>query len=257
MRNLKLINSNIVFKIVLFFLHFLTILHIPYTYATAPISIITEEWPPYNYTDNHELTGFSTEIIKMVMQDLNRNDKILVLPGPRAMKVFHDTPRSMFFSMIQTKERKPLYKWIGPLGEQSIYFYKKNGSRIDIKNLEDVKKVKSICSRGTGLVYSMLTEGGFKNLDTGVSGEGIYLRMINDRCELAIGETHEGVRILLKKTNQPENAVIKTPVRLINSPIYLVANPKIPDHEVKQWQKSLEKVLASQEYKALVQKYFK
>lgn len=237
-----------------FFL-FITILS-NVTLATNSITMITEEWPPYNYTENHELTGFSTEVIKMVMKDLNRNDKILVLPGPRAMKVFQNTPRSMFFSMIQTKERKPLYKWIGPFGEQSIYFYKRNGSRINIKNLEDAKKVKSICSRGTGLVYSMLTEAGFKNLDTGVTGEGIYLRVINDRCELAIGETHEGIRILLNKTKQPENAVVKTPVKLISSPLYLVANLNIPDQEVKEWQKSLDKVMASKEYKALLQKYF-
>lgn len=244
-------------KAILSIIIFLFISIIPnVTFATQSITLITEEWPPYNYTENHELTGFSTEVVKLVMKDLKRNEKILVLPGPRAMKVFHNTPRSMFFSLIQTKERKPLYHWIGPFGEQSIYFFKKQGSKIEIKNLEDAKKVKSICSRGSGLVYSMLTEAGFKNLDTGVSGEGIYLRVINDRCDLGIGESHEGVRILLKKTNQPEDAVVKTSVKLISSKLYLAANLNIPEKEVKEWQKSLDKVMASKEYKALLQKYF-
>lgn len=235
---------------------FFSILPSSFARSSQALTIITEEWPPFNYTENHRLTGFSTELIQMILKDLKRKDKIIVLPGPRGMKVFNSTSRSLFYSFIQTHERKPLYKWIGPFAEQSIYFYKKKGSSLKLETLEDAKKVKSICSRGSGLVYSMLKEAGFNNLDTGVSGEGIYLRMINDRCVLAIGESHLGVQYWLKKTKQKSDAVIQTKVKLISSPLYIAASKDIPDQEINEWQKSLDKIMKSKAYQVLVRKYF-
>lgn len=221
------------------------------------LTIITEEWPPFNYTENTVLKGFSTEIVQLIMKDLNINTKPLVLPGARGIKLFNNTSHAMFYSMIQTAERKPLYKWIGPFGEQAIYFFKKKHSTLQINSLEDAKKVKSICSRSQGLVFNMLTKAGFKNLDTGVSGEGIYLRALSDRCELAIGESSLGVKYWLKKNKKPTDSLVQTSVKLISSPLYIAVSKDISDDEVARWQKSLDKIKASKEYSALVKKYLK
>lgn len=103
----------------------------------------------------------------------------------------------------------------------------------------------------------MLTKDGFKNLDTGVSGEGIYLRALSDRCELAIGESSAGVKYWLKKNKKPTDALVQTSVKLISSPLYIAASKDIPDDEIANWQNSLDKIKASKEYSALVQKYLK
>lgn len=239
------------------FLFFLLIL-LPTSFVHSEnLTIITEEWPPFNYTENSELKGFSTEIVQLIMKDLNVLAKPLVLPSARGIKLFNIKSRAMFYSIIQTSERKPLYKWIGPFGEQSIYFFKKKNSKLKINSIEDAKKVKSICSRSQGLVFNMLTKAGFKNLDTGVSGEGIYLRALNDRCELAIGESSAGVKYWLKKNKKPTDALVQTSVKLISSPLYIAASKDIPDDEIANWQNSLDKIKASKEYSALVQKYLK
>jgi polar amino acid transport system substrate-binding protein len=230
---------------------------ISFASASEPLTIITEEWPPFNYTENDVLKGFSTEVVQLVMKDLNVNDKIIVLPGPRAMKVFNKFPRSIFFSFILTPERKPQYKWIGPFGEQSIYFYKKKGSTLKIHSLDDAKKVTSICTRESGLVFSTLKAAGFKNLDVGVNPEGIYLKTIKGRCALAIGETPLGVAFWLKKSNQFPDSLEQTPLVLLSSPLYIVASKDIPDEEIARWQKSLDKIKASKEYSQLQQKYSK
>ena len=65
----------------LFLMFALFFSNLPLTFAHSPQSftIITEEWPPYNYIENHRLTGFSTEVIKLVMKDLKRNEKIFII----------------------------------------------------------------------------------------------------------------------------------------------------------------------------------
>ncbi len=216
--------------------------------AREPITLITEEWPPYNYVENRIIKGISTEIVQLVMKDLGVNDEIIVLPSARARVKLDSTPRSMLYSFILTPERKPLFHWIGPLAEQSIYFYSTKGSKIHVQSLEEAKQVRSVCCRDSGLVYEMLVKAGFKNLEVSVGAESIYLKALNGRCDLAISETHLGLMHLLKKINLPNDAFKQTPVKLISSPLYIVANKSIPLSEVKQWQESLEKVKKSKEY---------
>lgn len=209
--------------------------------SSSGFTIITEEWPPFNYTEDNELKGSSTAIVKRVMNDLGLKDKILVLPSARARVTLDTTPRSLLFSFILTPERKPLFKWIGPIGEQSIYFYKRKGSQLRIETLEDAKKVHAVCARDHGLVFSILKEAGFKNLEVSSSASSIYLKAINGRCDLAISEAPLGVTYWLEKSNQPLDALEQTPLKLISSPLYIVASKDIPDEEIAAWQRSVDK----------------
>lgn len=219
------------------------------------ILILTEEWPPFNYTENGELTGFATQIIKLVMKELRLSYKIEVLPGSRGLKVLDKGPRVMFYSFIKTPERKSSYKWIGPLAEQSIYFFKKKGSQLQIKNLEDAKRVGRVCSRDMGLVFTALKTAGFTNLDVGVNPEGIYLKTVHGRCDLAIGETALGVAYWLKKSNLSPDSLEQTPVKISSSPLYIVASKDIPDEEILRWQGALNKIISSREYTRLLDAY--
>ncbi len=223
--------------------------------ASAPLTIVTEEWPPFNYTENGQIKGFGTEVVRLIMKELNVNYKIELLPESRGMKVLNNGSRVMFFSFILTPERKPLYKWIGPYGDQTIYFYKRKGSKLQIKTLSDARKVGRVCCRDMGLVFTSLKMAGFRNLDVGVNPEGIYLKTIHGRCDLAIGETAWGVAYWLKKSDLSSDLLEQTPVKITSSPLYIAVSKDVPDGEVARWQRALEKVKASSEYSKLSQTY--
>lgn len=189
------------------------------------------------------------------MKELNQSYEIEVLPSARVMRTLNKGPRVMAYSIIMTPERKPLYKWIGPFGGQSLYFYKRKDSKLQIRTLDDAKKVNKICCRHMGLVHTMLKMEGFKNLDVGSKPETIYLKTINGRCDLAISETSWGVAYWLKRSNLPPDSLEKTPVKLISSPLYLAVSKDVPDEEILLWQQALEKVKSSSEYSQLYNKY--
>ena len=44
------------------------------------IQIVTEDYPPYNYEVNGELTGFSTEVVKLIVQNLGMQAQPKLLP---------------------------------------------------------------------------------------------------------------------------------------------------------------------------------
>jgi polar amino acid transport system substrate-binding protein len=223
--------------------------------SSPPLRIITEEWPPFNFSENGEIKGFSTEVVQLIMKELNLHDHIEILPGGRGMQILDKGPRVMFYSFILTPERKPLYKWIGPFGGQSLYFFKRKGSPLKIATLDDAKKVGRVCCRDKGLVYNSLKMAGFTNLDVAANPEGIYLKTIRGRCDLAIGETSWGIAYWLKKSDFPPDSLEKTPVKVLSSPLYIVVSKDVPDQEVLLWQQALEKVKSSSEYSKLQQTY--
>ncbi|MBS1969810.1 MAG: ABC transporter substrate-binding protein [Bdellovibrionales bacterium] len=220
-----------------------------------PVSIITEDWPPLNYAEDGEVKGFATEVIRLVMKEMKVDDPIVVLPGNRGLNVLDRGPRVLFYSFIQTPERKDLYKWIGPFANESIYLYKKRGSKLQIKTLEDAKKVHSVCCRDAGLVFNFLKKEGFKNLDVGTNATSIYVKAIHGRCDLAVGEPAGGVDYWLKKSNLSPDLLERTSVKISDSPLYFAASKDIPDAEIQIWQQALDKVKTTKVYEKLYREY--
>ena len=105
------------------------------------------------------------------------------------------------------------------------------------------------------MIFNTLKKEGFKNLDVSNNPESIYLKTIKGRCDLAIGETPLGVVYLLKKTNQAPDSLEQTSLKLLRSSLYIAASKDIPDAEIARWQKSLDKIKASNIYSVIHQKY--
>ena len=70
------------------------------------LTIITENWPPYNYEENGEVKGFSTEIVQAIMKELNVNYDIQVLPGARGEKLLEEGTQVMNFSLFRNAARE-------------------------------------------------------------------------------------------------------------------------------------------------------
>ena len=177
-------------------------------------------------------------------------------PSIRTTLMLGSVPGTMMITMLRTPEREEKYKWIGPLGDGAIYFYKKNGNPVEIATLDDAKKVRLIGCRHAGLVFNALKAAGFANLDaTSTDGESVYRKLLLDRCDLAISDTPLGVRHILRKFNAPANALVQTPVRLVGAPLYIACSKDIPDHDIALWQKTLDGLKASGVFAAIQRKY--
>lgn len=231
---------------------------IPCASEEKKLTIITEDWPPYNYNEHGAAKGFSVEIAKYIMKELKVNYSIRVLPSARIVNYIDNNPRTMFFTMIRTPERESQYKWIGPLDEGGIYFYKKKGNPLKIKTLDDAKNVRSVCCRHIGLVYRILVNSGFTNLDISSNPAGVYLKVVHDRCDLGIGgETSIGVKYWLKHEKLPVDALEKLPLKVVDMSLYIVCSKDVPSAEVVLWQKALDKMKITGDYNRLYQKYHK
>ena len=220
------------------------------------VSVVTEEWAPYNYSEDGEPKGFSVEIVRAIAQRVNADIDIQLLPTMRAKASLESNKRTMLITMLRTPERESRYKWIGPLGDSSIYFYKRKDNPLEVSTLEDARKVRSICSRHGTLMTSRLLAAGFTNVETGASdGTALYRMLIFGRCDLAISDSPLGVIHLLKQMNYPPDAVVQTPVKLITSPLYIACSKDISDAEIARWQAALDQLKSSGVYQVILKKY--
>jgi polar amino acid transport system substrate-binding protein len=213
--------------------------------SESAVNFISEEWPPYNYIEQGRLTGVSVKIVQALQQELGRSDPIQVYPSQRAKLILESRSRTMMFSMFRTPQRETRYKWIGPIGRDAIYFYQRGGSPLQIRTLQDAKAVAVIASRQAGLVFNILIADGFTNLDSSAySSKQVYGKLLRGRAELAISDSPLGVRYLLKQMGLPADALQQTPVKVVESDLYIAASLDFPDTEIAQWQQALDRLKA-------------
>jgi polar amino acid transport system substrate-binding protein len=220
------------------------------------ITVLTEEWAPYNYTENGVFKGFSVEVVQSIIQQANVDAQMQIYPSMRASNMLNTLPDIMFISMFRTPEREEKYKWIGPLDTGAISFYKKKGSPLQITSLEDAKKVPRIACRHGGLVFNTLKAAGFENLDaSSTDGNSVYKKILLNRCDLGISDTPLGVKYLLKQMDYPTDALVQTPVKVVEFPLYIACSKDMPDAIISLWQKTLDAMKASGQYAKIHARY--
>ncbi len=218
------------------------------------IVLLTEDWPPYNYINGNNLTGFSVEIVREIMKDLKLDIRIQVLPGARGEIYTQKRSNCMLFSLFRNAERDRHYKWIGPLAEEGVYFYKLKGSNLKINSVDDARKVGRIATRSEGVILEELIKRGFTNLDHTSTSEGQILKLIYGRADL-IPQTPLSVRYRTKRMGYSYDLLEQTHAQLFKLPIYIACSKEMPDEIINRWNLSLKKLKASGKYKEIYNRY--
>lgn len=153
------------------------------------VTVYTEEFPPFNFTEKGKITGVSAEVVQHVMAGTEIDYQIISLPWDQAYSLVQKENNSLIFSIGRTSSRESLFKWIGIL-TPTTYSVMGLKSRSDIKinSLEDLKKYK-IGTTKDDIVESWLIDNGFSPTELlRTSGEHAALKnfknLLNKRIDL-------------------------------------------------------------------------
>lgn len=123
-----------------FFFVFLILFVSSFTHAQE-IKVVTEEYGPYNFTQNNEVTGFCTEIVKVILKKVGLKYELKSYPWPRAYNMALNDENILIYSIRRTKDREALFKWGGVIAKSTSYLYKlKSRKDVKVKLIEDAKK---------------------------------------------------------------------------------------------------------------------
>jgi polar amino acid transport system substrate-binding protein len=110
--------------------------------AAAPahaVQMLTEEYPPFNFTENKALTGLSTEVVI----EMGRRAKVAmtfaVMPWPQAYEQTQKKVETCLFSTARLENRERIFKWVGPLATNAWGLFAKSDFNDPIKTLGDAR----------------------------------------------------------------------------------------------------------------------
>lgn len=221
---------------------------------TSEFKIMTEELKPLSYTEKGEIKGLSVEIVREILKMTNCSDNIKVYPWARAYNETLNNPNNILFSMSRNPEREKLFKWVGPLITDNVFFYKKKGTDVNIKSIEDAKKVKRIAITRNYPHQKQLRAKGFKNLYITVTPESNIKMLINERVSLIIGAELVYTE-LIKATTVNPNLLEKINIPIDQAILYIAFSKDTPDSKVQKWQNALDEIKKSGKYDKIKTKY--
>jgi len=220
-----------------------------------PYQVVTEEWAPYNYRQNDQLTGMATDIVRAIMRLTGDDFEILVQPSMRASLVLQTRPRTIMYSLFRTAEREPLYKWVGPIVEESIYPYQLASAQ-PLNTLEQLLRAPRITTRHAGLVPAMLQSLGFDHLDRSAGeSQQLYRMLLAGRTDIVIGDTDAGVAYYSSQLNIAPGTLRRIPIELYRSSLYIAFSRDSDDQQVRAWADALEQLRQSGELARIQRRY--
>jgi polar amino acid transport system substrate-binding protein len=226
------------------------------TTVMAEVQFYTHNIKPFTWQEKGQVTGFATDIVRAMMDIRGqKNQSFKVVPFKRGLKMAQTQKNIGMFIVARRPEREDTVKWVGPLLTNEVYFYKKKGSAITPKTLDDIKKLNSV---GVGLGNAddtFLTKEGFKNLDRAPAQKTSVQKLAVGRVDVApVGNIVLGE--VAKEAGIDPAELERTDVKLYDSLVYLVFSKDISDAEVAEWAKALEEVKATK-YDEIHKKYIK
>lgn len=194
--------------------------------------VFTEELAPVHYTENGEIVGIATDIVRSIFKQVGLQPYILSYPWKRTyINVLH-TPGSFVYTINRTPDREKLFQWIGPILHKRTYLYR-FAFRNDIKvtSPADLKNYTTVVILGYALTKKL------KDMGLSPARELIVTRnkqeqmrvFLKGRADLITGNEFTMARALAETGHCLDEVV---PVLLMNEKGYYLAANKATDPEL-------------------------
>jgi len=219
--------------------------------------IMTEQYPPFNYQEKGELKGISVDLLHKVFEEMGTpiaSDRIKLLPWAKGYKSIMNDPNTMLFVMTHTEERKPLFKWVGPVAPSRVTLIARKADAIKINSIEDVKNYKVGAIREDIGEQLLLKEGvSRKAIDSSSSIQANIKKLNKGRIQL--WAYAEPVAMYAIKEAGYDSADYESVYTLSESELYYALHQDFDEAMVAKFQAALDAVKASGEYDNIISKY--
>jgi polar amino acid transport system substrate-binding protein len=110
--------------------------------ATRALTLVTEENPPFNYTEQGKVVGLSTEIVTELGKRSAIPLQIQSLPWEQAYLAAQRDKETCIYSTARLENRERLFAWIGPIATNQWVLIGKSDFPGAVKVVEDARKYR-------------------------------------------------------------------------------------------------------------------
>lgn len=227
--------------------------------AGPALRIVTEEFPPYNLTEQGKVTGFSTEVVEAVLKEVGVAAPIQSMPWARAYDTALNTENVLIYSITYTAAREKLFKWVGVVAPSDWHLFTLRGGSARPTSLADAQRFQ-VATVNEDAGEQFLASQGFvlgKNLQSSTKYELNYEKLKRGRVDLWIANDLVAHHLVRQAGDDPVKVLVRAlPVpELGREGLFMAFSLKTPDATVARFRKGLEAVKKDGRYDALKKKW--
>jgi len=187
--------------------------------TAEPITVVFEEWPPYEFTSNGAVIGTDAEIIKEAAKRLGITLKFSSVPWTRALKSVTNGTAEAIISISKNQERLGflVYPKTQLNAERKVFFTLKD-SKLTIKKFSDLQGLTVGVVRGNSYGKDFDAQTGFKKYET-PDQETILKMLVAKRFDAAITSDLVGFDVARKLG--VANQITSHPFIVLEAPLYI------------------------------------
>ncbi len=111
--------------------------------ATEKVTVYTEEFPPFQYTENGTIIGASAEIVQAVLNIAGIEYEIKSFPWARSYGLVQKEANTLIFSISRRPAREELFKWVGIIVPARYSVFSLQSQKdVQVNSLDDIAKYK-------------------------------------------------------------------------------------------------------------------
>lgn len=214
----------------------------------APLTFITEEYPPYNYIDNQQLTGESIDLLEAIFAatktPLSRHD-VRYYPWVRGYELALSQPNTVLFSTTRTPARESNFHWVGPIAQDRVVLLAHHDAPVTIDSLpQAIDQGLSVAVIREDIGAQALLEAGYP--------ENLLVPAIDNRSALSMltrgrvdlwAYSEDVAAWIAESEGYPKDDLI--PIHTLSeSSLYFAINQATDQRLVTLMQQALDRVLA-------------
>ncbi len=223
------------------------------------LKVLTEEFPPYNFTDHGQITGFSTEVVQAVLKQANVQGDFQSLPWARAYESAQRSENVLIYSIARNPVREKLFKWVGVIAPTQYYLFSLPQRKLKLARLGDAKNYQ-IATVNEDIGEQFLLAHGFvkgQNLQSSVKYELNYEKLKRGRVDLWIMPELVAVYLARRAGDDPAMSLAHSLAinDLGSEGYYMAFGLETPDALVEQLSRALATIKANGTFDALKKKW--
>lgn len=210
----------------------------------AALALLTEENPPFSYTEKGKLEGSAVEVVREMASRARVQAKFEVLPADKAIVRAQADRDTCMFATPRLENRERLFTWIGPIATSLWAVYGRGDFAPTIRTVKDLApyRIGAVARDPKG---EFLRENGVKDVrafrDDALNPQRLFLARDNpDRIDLWITDLHSG-RAVAKAANVTD---IKLVFIASEQPLFLACSPQTEPKILKALAGALEEMKA-------------
>ena len=112
------------------------------TPGAQALTLVTEENPPFNYTEQGKVVGLSTEIVSELGKRSGVSLDIRSMPWEQSYVAAQRDKETCVYSTARLENRERLFSWIGPIATNQWVLIGKSDFGGSVKKIEDARKYR-------------------------------------------------------------------------------------------------------------------